>query len=77
MTQELQKNAPTLLNFNGAWGLIPKGSIRNFEDLEGPDAVAEALRMQDGPQVRALRLDVTRVIQSNAAAGFTTKFRHH
>ena len=64
VTQELQKNAPTLLNFNGAWGLIPKGSITNFEDLEGPDAVAEALRIQNCSQVKALRLDVTKVIQS-------------
>merc|ERR1712194_727035 len=64
VTQELQKNAPTLLNFNGAWGSIPNGSISNFEDLEGPDAVAEALRIQGSSQVRDLRLEVTRVIQS-------------
>ena len=24
MTQELEKNKPTLLNYNGDWGLIPK-----------------------------------------------------
>ena len=64
MTQELEKNKPTLLNYNGEWGLIPKGSISNFEELEGPDAVAQALRTQGCSQLRDLRLDVHKVIQS-------------
>ena len=64
MTQELEKNKPTLLNYNGEWGLIPKGSISNFEELEGPDAVAQALRTQGSSHVRDLKLNVNNVIQS-------------
>ena len=67
MTQELEKNKPTLLNYNGEWGLIPKGSISNFEELEGPDAVAQALRTQGSSHVRDLKLDVHNVIQSMLA----------
>ena len=61
LDKELVKGFPSLLSYNGNWGLIPKSAIVNFEELETADDCAKAL--ESSTIIKDIGDELTNLIQ--------------